>query len=421
MTDIVNAETFGGTNTGVQITGLPANMTKVHGIFYGKKTGSGGSNLGYVFANNTATASEGGWRMLLQQDAGGAGSRPVVGISSSGTANQPAVSGTYPTVSDGGGKTTDNVWQYTSFFAKRQTTKTDFKLKVNGVNCVEDSGASQDGSGSNVDDTARTWWIGNRNGTSGGRQLQAEMGYLGFYDELSDAQEAAVRANGPLTTEAGVFDRCYFVYANGQIYQGGLGGSIAIGTRTTRVTSAAPPNVALGDVTTTPVSNDLDAAYSVIGRVSKDLDAAFNIFNPVQKDLDGSYSILSATAVSSDLDASYNVIGRVSADLDAAFSVIGRVTADLDGSYAIVEATPYLETQPFKRNNGTLHAGLTGLTVGLLKMSDFSFAGAFPGMSTNAVTARLRVEDMDLERGEEYALVTKNAAGVLGVEKYEAL
>lgn len=421
MTNILNAETVGGTNNAVQITGMPVNLAKMSVLAYVKKTGAGGGNLGYVWANNTSTASQGGMRTILEQAAGGP--RPVTGIGSSGTANQPALSGTPASVSDGGGKVADNTWQYVFYHVVRALSSSGFRLKIDGVACVTDTGGTSSGSGSNVDETGREWMLFNRGPWGGalGRHLQAEVGYVAVYRELTDVQEAAARTNGPLTTAEGCFDELYFVYANGQLYLGALGTGIAVGNRTTRITSSAPPNVALGDSSTSAVSSDFDATYNVIGTVQKDLDPTYDIIGAVQKDLDASYNVLSATAVSSDLDVSYNVIGRVSADLDATYSVIGRVTKDLDASFAVQEATPYVETSPFKRNNGTLRPGLTGLTVGLLKMSDFSFAGAFPSQSTNGTTARMRVEDMDLERGEEYAVVTKNAAGVLGVERCEAL
>lgn len=253
MSNILDSEVVGGTNNAVQITGMPVNLAKMSVLTYVQKTGTGGGNLGYVWANNTSTASQGGMRTILEQSAGGP--RPVTGIGSSGTPNQPAMSGTPASVADGGGKLADNTWQHVFFYVERALTPTSFKLKVDGTACVYDGSASSSGSGSNVDETGREWMLFNRGPWGGalGRQLQANVAYVAVYRELTDVQEASARANGPLTTVNGVYDELYFVYANGQLYLGPLGTGIAIGNRTTRITTSAPPNVALGDSSdTTP-------------------------------------------------------------------------------------------------------------------------------------------------------------------------
>lgn len=87
------------------------------------------------------------------------------------------------------------------------------------------------------------------------------------------------------------------------------------------------------------------------------------------------------------------------------------------GSAGTVAAT--LTTAPFKNNTGTVLAGLTGLTVAAIRMTDFALAGVFTGQTTNG-SGVMTINSTSITAGVEYAVVTRNAAGVLGVEKYTA-
>lgn len=87
------------------------------------------------------------------------------------------------------------------------------------------------------------------------------------------------------------------------------------------------------------------------------------------------------------------------------------------GSAGTVAAN--LTTSPFKNNTGSVLAGLSGLTVAVIRMSDFSLAGVFTGQTTNGAGV-LTINSTSITADIEYAVVTRNAAGALGVEKYTA-
>ena len=87
------------------------------------------------------------------------------------------------------------------------------------------------------------------------------------------------------------------------------------------------------------------------------------------------------------------------------------------GSAGTVAAN--LTTSPFKNNTGSVLAGLSGLTVAVIRMTDFALAGVFTGQTTNGSGA-LTINSTGITAGVEYAVVTRNAAGALGVEKYTA-
>ncbi len=84
---------------------------------------------------------------------------------------------------------------------------------------------------------------------------------------------------------------------------------------------------------------------------------------------------------------------------------------------AVVAGT--LSTEHFTNNTGTILANLTGLTVTVLDMSTFAFVKTFTGQTTNA-SGVLTINDPLFVSAVQYAIVTRNASGVLGVEKATA-
>lgn len=80
-----------------------------------------------------------------------------------------------------------------------------------------------------------------------------------------------------------------------------------------------------------------------------------------------------------------------------------------------------ITTAAFKNNTGSVQAGLTGLTVALLRFSDFALAGVLTGQVTNG-SGILSMTTQLATPGVEYLVVTRNAAGTaIGAEKYTAV
>lgn len=87
---------------------------------------------------------------------------------------------------------------------------------------------------------------------------------------------------------------------------------------------------------TTVVSNDLAATYSIVAPVSKDQLASYAINALVSADLAPTYTI--SAPVSVDLSASYQIAAAAHADLAATYTVYQPVSADLAASYSIGNA-----------------------------------------------------------------------------------
>lgn len=73
----------------------------------------------------------------------------------------------------------------------------------------------------------------------------------------------------------------------------------------------------------------------------------------------------------------------------------------------------------FKNNTGSILASLTGLTVTVLNASTLAFVKNFTSRTTNGSGVMI-LQDSLLVIGTEYAVVTTNVTGTLGVEKYTA-
>ena len=69
-----------------------------------------------------------------------------------------------------------------------------------------------------------------------------------------------------------------------------------------------------------------------------------------------------------------------------------------------------LVTDPFKNNTGTLLPNLSGLTVAVLRMSDFALALVLTGRATNGA-AVLSINSGSITAGVTYLVVTRDAAG----------
>jgi hypothetical protein len=78
-----------------------------------------------------------------------------------------------------------------------------------------------------------------------------------------------------------------------------------------------------------------------------------------------------------------------------------------------------LTTGAFKNNTGTVLASLSSLTVAVLNLSTMTFVKVFTNQTTNG-SGVMVITDALLNAGTQYAVVTKNASNVLGVEKYTA-
>ena len=111
-----------------------------------------------------------------------------------------------------------------------------------------------------------------------------------------------------------------------------------------------------------------------------------------------------------------------SAQQGASTSASMAITTDdsvFNGSAGTIPGT--ITTAAFKNNTGTVQASLTGLTVALLRFSDFAFAGVLTGQATNG-SGVMTITDQIATPGVEYLLVTRNAAGTaIGCEKYTAV
>lgn len=87
---------------------------------------------------------------------------------------------------------------------------------------------------------------------------------------------------------------------------------------------------------------------------------------------------------------------------------ISTIDSAYTGSAGTVVA--YLATSPFKNNTDTLLASLTGLTVAVLRMSDFALAAVLTGQSTNSLGV-LNLSSGFFTAGLSYLIVVRNAAG----------
>ena len=83
-------------------------------------------------------------------------------------------------------------------------------------------------------------------------------------------------------------------------------------------------------------------------------------------------------------------------------------------------STGTVTTSTFKNNTGTVLASLAGLTVTVLSLSTLGFVKTFTSKTTDAVGVMV-ITDALLISGTQYVVVTTNAAGTLGVEKYTAV
>lgn len=102
----------------------------------------------------------------------------------------------------------------------------------------------------------------------------------------------------------------------------------------------------------------------------------------------------------------------------AAGMAITTDAAVFNGSAGTVPGV--ITTTAFKNNTGAVQAGLTGLTVALLRFSDFALAGVLTGQTTNGAGI-LSMTTQLATPGVEYLVVTRNAAGTaIGAEKYTA-
>lgn len=92
------------------------------------------------------------------------------------------------------------------------------------------------------------------------------------------------------------------------------------------------------------VSSDLAAMYAVRAQVETDLAAAFAVRGQVDLDLSTTYAVL--TTVSSDLAASYSIqelaMSSVSSSLSAAYAVCAAVSSDLAAVFAIEAPVDYV-------------------------------------------------------------------------------
>lgn len=206
-------------------------------IVYFKKTGTGGSNLGYLITKYTP--GNGGFRFLVEHNSGSP--RLVFGWDSSGLANSPSKTGT-------GGDVTDNTWQYGMATFTRSLLASDIDLYLNNVLCTPTGGATADGSGSLISDASNDLFLGNR-GPSGtlGRQFDGDVAFVAVWNRKLDSTERGnVMTYGPKYVTSGLI----FLFANDQDYSANAFSQTA---RSTRVTGSTPTNTALGDDTTAPV------------------------------------------------------------------------------------------------------------------------------------------------------------------------
>ena len=92
------------------------------------------------------------------------------------------------------------------------------------------------------------------------------------------------------------------------------------------------------------VSSDLAAMYAVRAKVEADLAAAFAVRGLVDSDLSATYAVL--TTVSSDLAASYSIqelaMSSVSSSLSVAYAVCASVSSDLAAVFAIEAPVDYV-------------------------------------------------------------------------------
>lgn len=86
---------------------------------------------------------------------------------------------------------------------------------------------------------------------------------------------------------------------------------------------------------------------------------------------------------------------------------------------ATASASGTLTTGVFKNNTGSVLSNLSGLTVTVLNLSTMAFVKTFTGQTTSG-TGVMSINDPLFTSGTWYAVVTKNASDVLGVEKYQA-
>lgn len=92
-------------------------------------------------------------------------------------------------------------------------------------------------------------------------------------------------------------------------------------------------------------------------------------------------------------------------------------TSALTGS--VTATTGTITTGAFKNNTGSVLASLTALTVTVLNASTLAFVKTFTSQTTNG-SGVMAITDALFVSGTQYAVVTTNAAGTLGVEKYTA-
>lgn len=85
----------------------------------------------------------------------------------------------------------------------------------------------------------------------------------------------------------------------------------------------------------------------------------------------------------------------------------------------VASSTGAITTAAFKNNTGSVLASLTALTVTILNASTLAFVKTFTNQTTNA-SGVMALTDALLVSGTQYAVVTTNASGTLGVEKYTA-
>lgn len=110
---------------------------------------------------------------------------------------------------------------------------------------------------------------------------------------------------------------------------------------------------------------------------------------------------------------SFAAVAIEAVDGSSSLSVFGQVAT-------LAHGTGGITTDPFKNNTGTVLANLTGLTVTVLDMATFGLVVTLTGQTTDA-SGVMTLSDSSIASGVEYAVVTKDATGTLGVDKYTAV
>lgn len=336
---------------------------------YAKKTGSGGSDLGYMLSK--FVAGSGGFRFLIQHNSGNP--RLVFGWDSTGSANNPSKTATGAEVSDGGGKVVDNTWQHFWAWGTRSLSASDINLAVGTTDCLVQSGATADGSGSLRSDASNSVIIGNR--ASNDRHLDGDVGFAAIWPNiLTSTVRALVVAYGPLISSGALL-----VFANNQDYSSYARSQ---SSRSTRVTGSTPTNTSLGDE---GFSASITEAVSAAATQSQVFGGSGSITEAASAAANHSSSTAQSASITESASANATQNGTASGDYTASLT---EAAGAADSASQVMSASASITESASAADSGSGVVSAVGsITEAASAAATQSAAAAFTASVIEAATA----------------------------------